>query len=75
VFVASVTQRAKGVYHITLSSVARLALPYFSTLSHKRQDEKKLLNLKFVSRFSAQILFEIFSHFKEKPTTYYHKCT
>jgi len=38
VFVFSVTQRAKGMHRIILSSVAYLALLYFSTLSHKWQD-------------------------------------
>jgi hypothetical protein len=32
---ALVTQHAKCMHHIILSSVASLALPYFSTLSHK----------------------------------------
>jgi len=36
VFVALVTQHAKFKCHIILLSVARTALPYLSTLSHKR---------------------------------------
>jgi hypothetical protein len=35
VFVALVIQHAKRMRHITLSFVAGLALPHFSTLSHK----------------------------------------
>jgi hypothetical protein len=46
-----------------LLSVACLALKYFSTLSHKWQIfEMKLLNVKFVFWFSAQILFRNISH-------------
>ena len=51
VSVALVIQHAKLIRCIILSSVACLALPYFSTLSHKRHDfeeKKKLLNTKCV---------------------------
>jgi hypothetical protein len=41
VCVALVVQHAKRMRHIVLSSVASLAPPYFSTLSHKRQDLRK----------------------------------
>ena len=45
-----------------LSSVASLAAPHFSTLSHKRKDfrEKMLLNIKCVYWVSLQLLSETF---------------
>jgi hypothetical protein len=47
--------------HIILSFVACLAVPYFSTLSHKRTIlRKKLLNIKCVFWFSLQLSPETF---------------
>jgi hypothetical protein len=43
-----------------LSYVACPALLYFSTLSHKRQIKRKLLNTICVIRFSLQLLSETF---------------
>jgi hypothetical protein len=62
VSVALVIQHAKRMRRIILSSVARLAVPYFSTLSHKRHDfrKKMLLNIKCVFWFSVQLLSETF---------------
>jgi hypothetical protein len=61
VSVALVIQHAKRMRRIILSSVACLAVPYFSTLSHKRHDfrGKNLLNIKCVFWFCLQILYEI----------------
>jgi len=50
-----------GMRRIILSSVACLALLYFSTPFHKRHDcRKKLLKTKCVFSFYLQFLFETF---------------
>ena len=54
VFVALVTQHAVRMRHVVLLSVAWLAVPYFSVLSHKRHDFRgnKILSIKCVFIFS-----------------------
>jgi len=47
--VVLVIQHAMCMHHIILSSVAYLAMPYFTKLSHKQHDfGKKLFNIKCV---------------------------
>ena len=62
VSVALVIQHAVRILRIIVTSVACLTLPYFSTLSHKRQDflKKKLLNIKCTFWFPLQLLSETF---------------
>jgi hypothetical protein len=61
VSVALVIQHAKRMRHVTFSSLACVAPPYFSTLSHKRHDfQKTLLNLKCLVWFSLQLYSERF---------------
>jgi hypothetical protein len=61
VSVVLVTQHAKGMGRIILPSVVCLALPYFCTLSHKRNDFREmLLNTKRVFWFFLQLLSETF---------------
>jgi hypothetical protein len=58
VFVVCVIQQAKRMRCIILSSMVCLAVPYFSTLSHKQHDfrEKRLVNIKCVFWFYLNLL-------------------
>ena len=61
VSVAEFIQHAMCISRIVLSSVVCLAVPYFSTLSHKQRDFRKvLLNIKCVLRFTLQLFYETF---------------
>ena len=74
--VAIVVQHEKRMRRIILSSVAYLAQPYFSTLSHKRHDfrkkaiEHKVCVLIFCTKFVINI-----SHSKKNSARYYQKYT
>jgi hypothetical protein len=67
VFVALVIQHAMRMRRIILSSLTCLAVPYFSTLPHKRHDfrdyvfEHKMCVLIFSTSF-----FRSISHYKKK---------
>jgi hypothetical protein len=60
-----------------LPSVACPAVPYFSTLSHKRKGfrKKKLLGIKCVCLIFCTTFVRNISHSKNNPARYYHKCT
>jgi len=61
VSVALIIQHAQRMHLVILSSVLCLAVPCFSTLSHKEHDfQEDLLNMKCVFLFSLQRLSEIF---------------
>jgi hypothetical protein len=73
--VGLVIQHAEGMSLVVLPSVACLAVPYFSTLSHKRHGLRKtLLKIKYVLIFCTTFTCNIF-HSKNTSTTNCHKCT
>jgi len=75
VSVALVIHHAKHMWHI-MSSVVSLALPYFSTLSHKWHNfwNKVTENKICVFIFSTSFVWNI-SHSKKNSVTYYYKST
>jgi hypothetical protein len=76
VSLVSVIQHATRMRHIIFTSVTCLAIPYFSTLSHKRHDfrKEKILNIKCVFTFYTTFIGNI-SHSKLNSARYCHKCT
>jgi hypothetical protein len=77
VFVALVVRHAKRLRRAILSSVASPALQYFSILFHEGHDfrKKKIIGHKMCVLILSTTSFWKFSHFKEKLTRCYHKCT
>jgi hypothetical protein len=76
VFVILVTQHAKHMHHIILSSVACPAVPYFSALLHKWRDFwKNVIEPEVcVLIFSAAFILKI-SYSQKNSARCYHKCT
>jgi hypothetical protein len=76
VSVALVIWHTQRMRHIILSSVACLAVPYFSILSHKRHDfRKNVIEHKIcVLIFSTTFVWNI-SYSKRNSARYYHECT
>jgi hypothetical protein len=75
VFECSVIQHGMRMRRIIiLKSVTCPALLQFSTLFHKRNDLKNVLNKK-VFKFSLKFLFEIFLILQKNKSARYHKRT
>ena len=76
VSIALVTQHAKCMHHITLPSVACLALWYFSTLSHKWHNfQNKVTEYKICVLISSTTSVWNISHSENYSARYYHKYT
>jgi len=76
VYLALVIQHAKRIRLVTLSPVVCLALPYFSTSSHKRHDFwKKVIAHKECVLISSTAVACSFSHSRKNSASYFHKCT
>ena len=56
-FVALVIQNANGIRLVILSSVASLAVQYFSTLSHKQEDSGHEVSVLIFSTALKHFLF------------------
>jgi len=71
---ALVIRHAKPMYHIMLSSVACLALPYFSTLSHKWHNfqEQVIQHKMCILIFSTISVWNIY-YSKKNSARYCHK--
>jgi len=64
------------MYHITLSSVACLNLPYFSTLSHNGTIfGKKVTEYKMCVRIFSTTFVRNITYSTRNSARYYHKCT
>ena len=76
VSVALVIQHAKGMRLVTLSSAVCLAVPYFSTSSHKRHNFlKKVIEHKDCVLIPSTNLVWKFSRSRKNSASYFHKCT
>ena len=72
--VVLVIRQAKRMRRIVLSSVACLAVPYFSTLFHELHDfRRKVIEHKMCVWIFCSTFVRSISHYKQNSPTYYHK--